>query len=342
MIPDSDLRKIMLEFKSPENKKKLGNSNQQLVSRLVNQEEIIGSYPLNVQIQTTSACNGKCMFCPYIGSWHHKNPGIMDDSIFESIVRLLKRYKIQKLCPYLENEPLTDKKIFQRLDYMVKELKPMWVEFSSNLSLLTDEMLHQIKQLFPGIKHVFWISFHGIDKMTYEEIMGLDYERTMDNIKKLVELSQDLPVYLMINGSGESVIKESLKCWFKEDEYYRFWEKQLQPFKKKPTVRYFRYHDRAGQQQLKDKNLSFNTIFRPSLKDFYCNRFDRWVHFLYSGEPILCCMDYNRETVIGKITGTNNENIFQSEEFKQLISKGCGLTDSEEDFICKRCAYPIG
>lgn len=339
----SDLSKINLQFNETDNRQKLDNSYVNLVSRISKGEDIIGPLPLNIQIQTTSACNGKCAFCPYVGSWHHKNPGHMDDETFEKIVQGLKKFKILKLCPYLENEPLLDKKIFHRLDYMVKELKPMWVEFSSNLSILTDEMLLQIENLFPKIKHVFWISFHGVNKETYQEIMGLDYDRTMENIRKLVKLSQDLPIYLMINGSGEPILNDTLKTWFKEEEYYSFWEEQLKDYSKKPKIRFFNYHDRAGQIQLKEKNLSFNKIFRSSLQDFYCNRFDRWVHFLYSGEPILCCMDYNRETVIPLSENKIDvENIFKSPEFVQMIRKGCGMDESEDHFICKRCINPIG
>lgn len=341
-MADSEPRKVSLKFNNSENKKKLDNNNLNLVSRLNNKEQIIGHHPLNVQIQTTSACNGKCLFCPYVGSWHQKHPGIMSDSTFESIVDALKGYKIQKLCPYFENEPLTDKKIFTRLEYMVNELKPMWVEFSSNLSILTDGMLDQIEDLFPRIKHVFWISFHGIDKASYEEIMGLDYERTLQNIFKLVELTQDLPIYLMINGSGEPIIDDSLKTWFSEKDYHQFWDNQLKPFKKKPSVRFFKYHDRAGQVQLKDKNLSFNNIFRSSLENFYCSRFDKWVHFLFTGEPVLCCMDYNRETAIEYEPGQNPGNIFDSDKFRELIGKACGVEESAKDFICKRCACPVG
>jgi len=342
-VSDSDLSKISLLFNDLGSKQKLDNNYVDLVSRISKGEDIIGPHPLNVQIQTTSACNGKCAFCPYVGSWHHKNPGQMSDETFKKIVQGLKKYKILKLCPYLENEPLLDKQIFHRLKYMVDELNPLWVEFATNLSILNDEMLLQIENLFPKVKHVIWVSFHGINKETYQDIMGLDYDRTMENIKKLVTLSQNLPIYLMINGSGQPALNGPMKTWFKEEEYYSFWEDQLKDFSKKPKVRFFNYHDRAGQKQLKEKNLSFNKIFRTSLEDFYCNRFDRWVHFLYSGEPILCCMDYNRETVIQLPKNEIDvESIFRSQNFVEMVRKGCGLDQSADDFICKRCSIPIG
>ena len=67
-----------------------------------------------MQIQTVSACNANCYFCPYVGSWHKQNPGKMEDDVFVKIVDQLAKYQIKKFCPYLENEPFLDKKLFDR------------------------------------------------------------------------------------------------------------------------------------------------------------------------------------------------------------------------------------
>jgi len=95
--------------------------------------------------------------------------------------------------------------------------------------------------------------------------------------------------------------------------------------------------------QLRKKGMSFNTIYRKSLDGFYCERFDGWLHFLYSGEPVLCCMDYNRETCFCEsIKNKTIEELFSSSFFLDLIKKGIGMIESEEDFICKRCGSPGG
>ena len=70
---------------------------------------------LNVQIQTTSVCTGKCIICPYLESWHKNNPGVMSDAIFHSILEQLCSFLVLKICPSLENKPLADPLIFPRI-----------------------------------------------------------------------------------------------------------------------------------------------------------------------------------------------------------------------------------
>lgn len=317
---------------------------QNLRRVLLSGREVIGRYPINVQVQTISTCNGRCKFCPYVGSWSYNNPGEMSDEIYEKIIRDLSTYKIRKFCPYLENEPLLDKKLFRRIEYAYKILKPRWIEVSTNLSVLNDEILNNIVKVFGKIPHEIWISFHGISEKTYEDIMGLNFKRALGNVIKLVEVAQEVPLNLIIRGAGRPRLPgENLNDWFGEKEYKEFWYNVLARYKRKPEISFFTYHDRANAKQLRKRNMSFNRIFRENLEGFYCWRFDRWVHFLYTGEPILCCMDYEKETGFGKtVKELSVRELYLSPGYREMLKKGIGLIDSEKDFICKRCISPGG
>lgn len=317
---------------------------KKLRKSLENSKPVIGRYPLNVQIQTVSACNGKCAFCPYQGSWHHKHPGKMSWEMYERIIQNLRNFKIKKFCPYLENEPLLDVGLFKKIRYAVENLNPEWVEISTNLSTLNEDKLQGIREIFSRTPHEIWISFHGVSKESYEEIMGLSFEKTLNNVIRLVELAQEEPLNIVIRGAGMPRIEEAnLKNWFGKDEYLAFWKRKLSGFKKRPKISFFTYHDRAGSKQLRDKGMNFNFTFRDDLNEFYCVRFDRWLHFLYTGESILCCMDYNRETAFCEnIKDKTIEGLFSSSRFIELIKKGIGMVESEDDFICKRCISPGG
>jgi hypothetical protein len=314
-----------------------------LVKAIGNEEQILGRHPLNVQIQTTSVCNGGCIICPYRGSWHQKNPGCMSEDTYRRIIHGLKEFKVKKFCPYLENEPLADRSIFERIDYAVSNLDIEWVEMSTNLALLDGDMLMKIKELFPRIRHEIWVSFHGASRQTYEEIMGINYERVLANVLSLVELAQEVPLKIALRGAGFPRLDGGThKKWFTKEEYVRFWDNHLSGFKKRPVVTYFTYHDRAGAKQLKERDMSFNVSGRD-LNNFYCPRFDQWVHFLYTGQPILCCMDYNRETALdGSINDCSMKELYGSAQFIDLIRKGAGLAASGSDFMCKRCISPGG
>ena len=313
------------------------------LKRAISQNKpIIGRGPLNVQIQTTSVCNGKCKFCPYQGSWFDKNPGEMSWKVYDKIIQNLKKYKIGVFYPYFANEPLFDKGLFKKIRYAVENLDPDWVELSTSLSILNEEHIEEIKNLFPKIPHRIVVSFHGISRESYADIMGLIFERALENVLTLIEISQHTPLNIFIHGTNTPRRSQSnLKIWFGEDEYLTFWNKKLSRFKVKPKISYFSYNNRAGMPQLRSKGRFFNTTFRKNLRGFHCQMFDRWAYFLYTGEMVLCCMDYNKETVFGDIENSTIEEIFSSPNFLKLIKKAIGLIDSEEDFICKRCDSPF-
>jgi hypothetical protein len=314
-----------------------------LVVRLKNAEPVIGANSLNVQIQTVSTCNAQCYFCPYVGSWHDRNPGRMDDGTYQKIIAELAAFKIMKFCPYLENEPLMDPKIFERIQHAIKVLQPECVELASNLGGLAERHVKGLIEVLAKVPHELRISFHGVDKRSYEEIMGLNFERTLSHVKKVVALMQELPLTVSIRGAGAPrQACQGGRDWFGEIEYRKFWSEQLAEFARKPKVEFFTYHDRAGQTQLKEKGMSFDVV-RNDLTDFYCSRFDRWAHFLYTGEPILCCMDYNRETILGESAKSAGiEALYSGERYLDLLKKGTGLCASEKNFICKRCISPGG
>ena len=154
---------------------------------------------------------------------------------------------------------------------------------------------------------------------------------------------QTVPLNISIRGAGKP--REpgtAMGNWFGEIEYCQFWSEQLADFSRQPRVEFFTYHDRAGQSQLKDKGMTFD-VLRTDLTNFYCSRFDQWVHFLYTSEPVLCCMDYNRETAFdGSVELTKIKDLYRSERYLELLRKGTGLCTSAKDFICKRCISPGG
>ncbi|WP_319470271.1 glycosyltransferase [uncultured Pseudodesulfovibrio sp.] len=299
--------------------------------------------PMNIQIQTTSVCNGKCVMCPYLDSWHKENPGVMTDETFDIIVNQLKGLDIGKICMYLENEPLVDPRLIPRMETVIKEVPFQLMEVSTNAALLSKERADQFVRTISRVPHQIWISFHGKDKRTYEGIMGLDFERTLERVIYLLKLAETTPLNITVRGSGEPM-REVLRheYSFTEAEYRTFWAEQFAKhgLTTPPAINYFRYHDRCGTIQRNNIRLQENV--RDSLKGFYCPRVDTWLHFLYTGELCICCMDYHREQIFGDITANTIEEIRKSEAFTTMRDMAFGLKESPNDFICKRCISPNG
>jgi tetratricopeptide (TPR) repeat protein len=301
------------------------------------------SQGMNVQIQTTSVCNGKCIMCPYLDSWHKANPGVMSDEVFERILETLRGVDVGKLCMYLENEPLADPALLDRTERVIREIPFRLLEISTNAALLTEARAERLAGLLEKVPHQIWISFHGMDKRTYEGIMGLDFEQTLGRIMHFLRLAGDKGMDVVVRGSGEPV-HESLRHEFSftEAQYRAFWQEQFAKnnLARPPRVSYFRYHDRSGT--IRRNNIRLQGNVRDSLQGFYCPRVDSWLHFLYTGEMCICCMDYHREQIFGDIRRNSLPEILNGEAYKNMRDMAFGLKPSPSNFICKRCISPNG
>lgn len=298
---------------------------------------------MNVQLQTTSLCSGKCIICPYLDSWHKRRPGRMSEAVFQRILEQLAPLSLGKICVYLENEPLLDPGIFQRIAAIKQSLRYTSLEFSTNAKDLDPQAAGELAELLCDAPHEIWISFHGVDRRTHEGVMGLEYERCLDNTLHLLTLADKLPLRVVIRGAGQGVHPDLRHDFeFSEAQFRAFWEEQARRkgVKARLKLNWFRYHDRAGA--IRRNHLRLNQPIRPDLHGFACPRVDQWLHFLYTGDLTLCCMDYHREAIFGNIVENSLQDILEGQPYLRLRNMVTGVIDSPTDFICKRCISPGG
>jgi MoaA/NifB/PqqE/SkfB family radical SAM enzyme len=146
----------------------------------------------NVQIQTQGACNANCVFCPWIESWHHANYGVMDRELFSRILDMLLPWKESiedggKICPYLMQEPFVDKRIFELCEEIQSKFPRAVLELSTNGALLSRDKTERLIPLLEGKPHEVWVSHHGIDKASHEEIMKINHERSTSHLINLIK-----------------------------------------------------------------------------------------------------------------------------------------------------------
>lgn len=100
----------------------------------------------HVSIETISACNNNCSFCP-VSTIHNRRPySYMDDLLFGKIVQQLKGLNfVGSLCPQINNEPLLDGKIFQRIKHVKQSLQDnVRISVETNGSLLTVSKIYKL------------------------------------------------------------------------------------------------------------------------------------------------------------------------------------------------------
>ncbi len=354
MEPDSDVKKDMLRMSIELNpEQRMANNLLSLltennINRLRKDKtgvirQFFERFPLNIQIQTVSTCNAKCKMCPYHGSWQKHHPGTMDSKTFLHIVNLLENIPLGKLCLYLENEPFLDKDLFEKIKIVKNRLKYKFIELSTNLSMLNEEKIQNLFELMKNTPHEIWISWHGIDEKSYKEIMGFDFYKNRENLINYFKITKgELKTSInTIVGSKLNDKRITAEKRAKDFFYNIIRESAVDININNINIKTFYYHDRAGNIEEKitnDKALKMIGKLKPT-----CPRIKEWLHFVYDGDIILCCMDYQKETVMGNVNDFGSlEELLNSERFTKYQKMALGSIDSPDDFICKRCTSPGG
>jgi hypothetical protein len=336
--PYQRLAKILLGLLDKEEiAKRVENDSEGVIRQFFEQ------YLLNIQIQTVSSCNAKCKMCPYHSSWQKSHPGVMDEKTFLHIVNLLENIPLGKLCLYLENEPFLDKGLINKIKIVKRKLYYRLIEVSTNLSMFNKKIIEELYAELKDTPHEFWISWHGLDEETYKNIMGFDFKKNLEKLKLYFTITKG-EIKTVINsivGSrlNETKIESEEKA--KEFFYNIVREVGLNPEKINLSIKTFYYHDRAGnleEEITNDKVSRMIGKLKPN-----CPRIKEWLHFMYDGDIVLCCMDYQKETVMGNVNNFNSlEELLTSEQFTKYQKMALGEMDSPDDFICKRCTSPGG
>ena len=109
-----------------------------------NGTEGIPQFPTHVQVQTTSACGAACTICPHPVESPNWSNGLMTDDLFDRIVAQLAARDVRYVSPYLMADPLSDKKIFQRIHSLHTALPAAHIEVSTTGKYLTPRLADRL------------------------------------------------------------------------------------------------------------------------------------------------------------------------------------------------------
>jgi len=169
-------------------------------------------YPTNVHIETTGRCNSRCTFCPH--SISPRRNMDMQPALFNKILGDLKDIPQPFiLTPFKLGEPMLDPFFSRRLLQIEQELPNALFEIHTNLNKLPKDLISSLRRLH-NVKHL-WISLNHYTKQSYKETTGLDFEKTVANIHKL--LAANLPHKIMIGRVATYDIEDQKwKKWVEE------------------------------------------------------------------------------------------------------------------------------
>lgn len=268
-----------------------------------------GRFPAVVRIETTNACNAKCIICPHKDM--NRPVGQMDDALFDRIIDECAAERCREIHLHNFGEPLLDKRLEDRIR-RAKQRGIAKVKIFSNGSLLTAERARSLIEA--GLDEIK-ISFDGATREEFESIRRpLKFDRVVQNVEQLVRLRDELGAQLKIG----------VACCSTTDR-----EATMQALSR--AVDHFSFgkiHNWASEGDPRAQT----TIRRP------CSRLWRTFTILASGEVALCCLDYDGQHLLGRLeNGTTIRSIFNGKRYREVRRKH-RLARQSEIALCAGCS----
>jgi len=256
-----------------------------------------------IQIESSMVCNSHCTFCPRDFT---RPKGEMSDELFYKIVKEGKEIGVTSFLPFLNGEPFAFPRLFRWLEHLDSQGAKSHIY--TNASLMTKEKVDDLIK-YKCIDYVY-CSFNGATKHTYEKVMGLDYERTKENIYYLLSVA---PFRVRV---GMVLIDETIP---EIEMFKKLWGKRA----KLP-----KFVNWAG---VKHDGAEWTNTRIP------CRQVRHHMTVLWDGRVCLCCFDYDGKVILGDLNKQSIREVWKS--IKPIRDRHYKL-----DFdmpLCKTCNFNI-
>ena len=281
------------------------------------------AHPRSIDIQTKSGCNAHCSFCP-VGREENKIRGTMSDDLFEKIIdEVLDCPGLYQINPYLLNDPLVDKSLPERIEYIARKKDNRSlprVRITTNAGLLTEEMGYRLLRS-EGLDKIN-ISFHSIVPGVYETMMSpLKFDRVMENIQVFKSMWDNYP--------GK---KPQLEIWTVLTKPVIANLRNERAFWKNTGIRFkARKLDNRANERINAMDLGDREFVRVP---FCVIPFWRtWV--MWNGDMIMCCVDQERSNLLGNCQERSIHEIWQDPAYRELRMRW--RFRNLEGLLCENC-----
>lgn len=289
------------------------------------------TYPHEINIETISYCNARCIICPAPDLMKELPQGEMSDDLFSKIIDESCKYHVLMLYMNFSNEPLLDKKLIVRLRYAKEKMPNTRIQLSTNASLLTPDKVNDLLKYVD----IFSFSVFGCTRQEYEKMMpGLDYETTMNNIFYFFNYKRK------VGCEKIAVVKQIFSQDFMFRRDVRQQIKQMHEYwrgKGIPWI-YHLFFSRAHNV----KKFSYNHRQKTTLRGCWADDFPlERMNIKFNGDAVLCCMDFREEVILGNAAREDIYEIWNSKDYDDVRNRiylNKGKNDSS--FICNRCLNP--
>ena len=187
----------------------------------------LDDFPPCVQIEPTSICNFRCVFCfqtdPLLTLRKHGHAGQMPIELFKTIVDQIEG-KVEFVTMASRGEPLMTKGIEEMLAYASGKF--LGLKMNTNATFLDEKKAHAILQAEPN---TLVFSADAADAATYAQLrVNGDFDRVMGNIRRFKEIKErDYPNSRLITRVSGVAFDRERQDHQKIEEFWREYVDQV-------------------------------------------------------------------------------------------------------------------
>ncbi len=268
-------------------------------------------FPDIMQLQTTSHCNKRCLYCPYPKTSLEQPMGEMAMPLVERLITEFVDKGGKFLIPYLLNEPLMDNRLLSILDF-TRTLSDIPIEISTNCILL-DETMRDSLIKYSEIQFVLHLnSFNSKDA---------------ENARRFLKLG---PEHVLVSLFSDYIPQDEAESWLKYGE------------ENGVLVKVFTPCDRAGNSDIDGLVLHPLRTLLNAVRPKSCMtlRSRNWIHILWDGVVVLCCQDWRRDVVLGSVAHNSIELVFNNDRYDEIREYVSGQ-NTPGSFLCRSCNFRV-
>lgn len=268
------------------------------------------------QIETTTVCNARCRMCPRPLATRSTHSEFMAETTFWAAVEQAVEVGVYQLVPFIDGEPLADKRIIDFVEQLSKRYPTLEVGWYTNGSLLTAEKSERL--LKAGNIKDFNVSMQGGDKETYESTTGLPWERTISNVEKLLEINKALgsPVTVRANMCVFDATRASVP------DFTKRWEA------KGAKVCLGAFSNFGGLNKTDEYAGKSRMV---------CTRAKDHLYIFWNGELGQCCFDLVPTVTYGNVTQQRISEIIQTPKYRAMQKAHRALDVAAMPLVCQAC-----
>lgn len=235
-------------------------------------------------IETTTACNASCVYCPRhdvsLAGPH------MDFDLFKSVIDAVPF--VERVAPYSRGEPLMYPHIIEAVQYITDSGKGSVIY--TNGSLLTEERVISLFEI--GLNELSF-SIDTDNPREFKEIRGLNGDLVFDNVTRAVRLRDEMSfdTQIRVRACVGSFNKDRIH------EIARFWRKRVDEVRLMPYIGF------PPVETLCDP-------FTVNTDSIECSQLYQTLNVRVDGTVAFCCNDWNSVLDITKIDNKTAPNAF--------------------------------